>query len=219
MRIGDVEGVVLGLGRVDLPDDAKFDVGDILVAGKHQAFFGRLGSEPGAGCFGGGLPPACFFAEADIGDVAVGDRELDDGADRGGQIIVEAGLRLAAIFAEIRLRPISFGSDCVKAREQPGEQRSAERGWPTAAAKAARQHLFQPLLAAAQQFLEVRRLSAAARTLTPWPALLPPGIVVLVTWAALIAPGHFSRELFAVASGAAASPRYRCYRHWMASRQ
>ena len=40
--IGDVEGIILGAHRIDLPDHDEFDVGDILVAGQHQAFFRQI---------------------------------------------------------------------------------------------------------------------------------------------------------------------------------
>ena len=40
--VADVEDEILRLGRVDLPAHAELDVDDVLIAGQHQAFFGRL---------------------------------------------------------------------------------------------------------------------------------------------------------------------------------
>ena len=42
--MADVEDEILGLGRIDLPAHAELDVDDVLVAGQHQALFGRLGA-------------------------------------------------------------------------------------------------------------------------------------------------------------------------------
>ena len=186
-RLEDVEGEILGVNRIYLPDHAEFDVGDVLVAGQHQAFLRRVRRLRR-------VPPAArggLVAKTNLNGVTIGDGQLNNRADGVRQIIIEARLGLSLIFAENQVEADLVGSDGVKSRQQPGQhgQQHEDRG--PAPAKAGWQDLPQTFLATPQQFLKVRRRRPAVWAGAPWPALLSPRIIVLIARSALIAPGHF----------------------------
>ena len=62
-----------------MPDHAELDVGDVLVAGQHQAFFRRFRRLRRVRLGG---PTARLVAKTDVDGVTVGDGQLDNGADR-----------------------------------------------------------------------------------------------------------------------------------------
>ena len=193
----DVEGIVFRLQRIDLPDHHALHVGDILVAGEHQAFFGHIDR---------GLAPG---PRIDTGDEANGDRvsvrdpQLGDRADRIGPVVVQAGACLAHVAAEDHVQADLVGLNGVEPAHRPqadGCQHGNERAL---AAKAARQSPLQPVLAAAQQFLEVWRHLAPGPTalLSPWTLIIgfPPGAP-----STLVGPGHqipFNRVLWHLSMG------------------
>ncbi len=161
--IGDVEGIIFRMGRIDLPDHHEFDVGDILVARQHQALFRQIELDECAG-----IAEIRAQHEADIGRVAIGHRELLDRADRKRQIVVEAGCRLARIAAEDHVQADFIRTDRVKSRQEPEEDADErERKKAAPADAAAGQPLPEPVLSAAQPIFEIgplriRRLSPRA---------------------------------------------------------
>ena len=110
-RVEDVEDEVLGMGGVDLPDDAGVDVDDVLIAGQHLA----LGEDVAA---------AGLAAITDFGDLLVEHRNLDHCADRPRPVAVEAGRGLAGVAAEDEVEADLVGLDGVeRAEREPRHQR------------------------------------------------------------------------------------------------
>ena len=180
-----VERVIFGVGRVDLPDDTEFDVCDIVVARQHQALCGDFLAVLEAG------PPRIFMRNGtDVDGIAVRDREFDDVADRVWQVVVQAGSGLTGILTEDEVYPDLVGRHRVEAARHPQQHDDEHtREQPKASVAAARQHALQAGLAAPEELLEVGRgwpTAAGSGTLAPWAGLagLPRPS------AALITPGH-----------------------------
>src|ERR1700730_4718038 len=139
--------------RVDLPDHDKFDIGDIFVAGQHQAFF-RQGELD--------LPIRCARvltqAEANIGRVAIGDLELLHAAHGDRQIVVHPWSGLARVAAENPVQPDFVWADRVKAGHKPDDRADESQGEkaPSSPSPRARHPLLELLLRALEEFLEFR---------------------------------------------------------------
>ena len=122
-RFGAVTNVLLGIAHVegvlehvlDLPQHGVLDVDDVLVAGQHQVL-GRTRARPA----GRGRRVATR-AEHDAALVLNVDHHHV--ADRGGQIVVQAGLdRLPIGLAEDELDRLLVGLDAEEAGGQPDHQ-------------------------------------------------------------------------------------------------
>ena len=85
-RIGDIEGVVFRLRRVDLPEDDEFYVGDVLVAGQHQALFRHVDLARGVRA-----RIIRLRDEADIDRIPISDVQLVHGTDWKGPVVIETG--------------------------------------------------------------------------------------------------------------------------------
>src|SRR5271166_1454810 len=107
--IGDVESIVLRMRRIDLPDDDEFNVGDILIAGEHQAFFGQIDR-----CLVAWRTHVGPQGEADIDDVPIGDLQLLDFADRIGKIVIEARGGFAGVASEYLVQSDFIRFDGIK---------------------------------------------------------------------------------------------------------
>src|SRR5208337_199771 len=189
-RAQDVEHIVLGLGRIDLPVHSEVDVDNVLVAGQHLAFLGNVRDRARA-------------AVADFGDLLIPDGNLDHRADRPGPVGVEAGGRLAGVPAEHEIDADLVGLNGVEgAPDEPDQDRRQNDEQDGAAAKAASSRssafraagteLAQSLLHAADDLFEVPR----RRTRGPLPPWSAPR---RAPWsAALIVPGHQILSLAAV---------------------
>ena len=145
--------------RLDLPEHREIDVDDVLVAGEHQALFRHVAQ-------GGAAAQIVDDAHADV-DLATACLRREHGLDRIRQVVVQAGLHLAE-FAEAQHHADLVRLDPEEAGKAP-EHHSAEheQGEAPAAEIAARQHVLELVLAAAQKFFEVRR--GRTRRLRPEP--------------------------------------------------
>ena len=191
-RVLDVEDVVLRRGRIDLPLHDHVDVDDVLVAGQHQAFLDHVGLARGAHGFDG--------AEADLGGDDVRDLRLDHAADRIGPVIVQAFAGLADELAETQIEADLVRPHDVPAGHQPEHDQHENAEDDAAPADIAAGHqVLQPVLAATQDFLEIRRGTSAARAAAPGTAAaassaLAPGSAPATATAALVAPRHNLRR-------------------------
>jgi hypothetical protein len=149
----DVEQIIAHAVRLDLPQHGEIDVDDVFVAGEHKALFRHV---------------ARGAAAAEILDDAHADVDLVDAQrlgrehrlDRIRQVIVQPGLHLAHIFPEAQHHAEFVGVDTEEARGAPdGDCGERDQDDPLAA-ETARQDRTQPVLAAAQKLLEVRRCRA-----------------------------------------------------------
>ena len=125
---------------------------------------------------------------ADVDAVDARDLRGEHGLDRIRQVVVQPRLGVAGVLAEAQHRAELVRLDLEEAREAPHQQRGDHDQQDAAAAEiAARQHAFQLVLAAAQQFLEVgRRRPGRLRSLAPRPL----GASRAPRAAALITPWH-----------------------------
>ena len=151
-RVLDIEQVFADTGGLDPPDHREIDIDDVLVAGQHQTFFGHV-------AHGGAAAKVVDDAHADV-DLADLERlGRQDRLDRIGPVIVQARRpRLTDLLAEAQHDADLVRLDAEEAREAPkdhSDQRNDQEA--PVAETAARQHVLQLVLAAAQQFLEVGR--------------------------------------------------------------
>src|ERR1019366_3463201 len=125
--------------------------------GEHQAFFRHIDA-------GGAAPRRLDGTHADIDAVDARDLGGERGFDRIGHMEVEAGLGVAHVFAEAQHDAEFVRMDPEEPGKPPDHHRDkGDQGYPLAAEITARQYRTQPLLAAAQELLEIGRL----RTLAP----------------------------------------------------
>ena len=108
---------------VYLPDHDKFDVGDIFIAGQHQAFFRQIGLDL---CTRRAHVRA--QAEADINRVAIGDRELFNAANGNRKVIVQSGPGLARVAAKNPIEPDFIRADRVKPGQKPNDRADQNQG-------------------------------------------------------------------------------------------
>ena len=180
--IGDIEGIILGMYGVDLPDDDKFDVGDIFIAGQDQAFFWQVERD---------LPIRCSLVlaegETNISQDAVGDRELLHSPDGDRQIVVQPRTGLARVAAENPVQADFVRADRVKPGQKPDDRADESQGKNAAASHAPRSRhpLFEPLLRAPEELLEFRWRRARLLPPRPGAAGLPRAAI-----SAFIAPRH-----------------------------
>ena len=184
LRVLEVEDEILGAGRVDAPLHVEIDVDDVLVAGEHQAFLEDV-------------------AAAALRAWPVADRDGAPGAhvrlqhlaDRIGQVVAQAFAGRAGVAAEDHVDADLVRPDGVEAGREPQHDRGEEddRGGLAAEGGAARDDGLEPVLAAAQDLLEIGRAAAARalgagapRTAAARAAALPPRAAA----AALVAPRH-----------------------------
>ena len=165
-RLLNVEQILFNAFRIglDLPQHRKVHVDDVFVAGEHQALFRHVAN-------GRSAAQVLHHAHADVDLVDARHLRSEDALDRIGQMVIQPRLHLAHVFAEAQNDADFLAVDT----EEPGEQPDRDRGKhdqpePLAAEGAAGQHRAQPVLAAAQKFLEIgrrrtrRRLSRAPGT-------------------------------------------------------
>jgi hypothetical protein len=171
---------------VDDPLHRKIDVDDVLVAREHQALFRHLAV---------GAARAAAGAVADLGAADVGDGHLEDRAEGRRRVPVEARRGVAdvatehGVHAHLVLAHRIEAGEAVDDHAEDGDEGDA-LGADVAAT--ARQDVLQALLAATDQFLEVRGLIAAATTAAAALGTLPPGTARSATAAtarAAAAPG------------------------------
>ena len=160
----DVEEEVGRALRLDAPQHGEVDVDDVLVAGQHQAFLRHV-------AHGAAAPRGIVdqgHADGNGGDAQR--LRQQHGLDRIRQVIVQAGLGVADIFAEAQHDAELFRLHAIEAGHAPDrdradhDQRNAEPG-----EIAAGQQLLQPVLTAPQEILEIGRPWAdRLRTGAPW---------------------------------------------------
>src|SRR5208283_5580066 len=122
-RIENVEHIVFGLGRIDLPVHPKVNVDDVLIPGKHLALFWDVRIRPET-------------AIADFGDLLIPDWNLDHGANWPGPVGVEASGSLAGIATENEIDPNLARLDCVeRSPGEPEQQRGEHKEEDAAAAQ------------------------------------------------------------------------------------
>ena len=152
----DVEQIVADAARLDLPQHREIDVDDVLVAGQHQAFLRHVAHR-------GAAADVFDRAHADIDLVDAQRRRRQRGLDRIGQVIVQARLHLADELAEPQHDAELVGLDAEEAGKAPEHDRRQRDQRDAAAAEIAGQQAAQPVLAPAQEFLEIGRLRPARR--------------------------------------------------------
>jgi hypothetical protein len=164
----DIEQIIAGAAGLDQPEHREIDIHDVLVAGQHQAFF-RYGAA------GSAAARVLHRAHADIDAVDTRDFRRKRGLDRIGHVIVEAGLGVAHVFAEAQHHPELVGIDPEESGKSPHHHRDqSDQGDPLTAQTAAGQRLAQPLLATAQELLQIGRLRALAPRLPRSAVLIVP---------------------------------------------
>ncbi len=184
-RVLDVEQIIADAGRLDLPQHREIDVDDVLVAGQHQALLRHFAH--------GGTPPVIDLAHADVDLVDAQRLGLERRLDRIGQMVVQAGLHLAHDLAEAQHDAEFVRLDAEETGEAPQrDRRQRQQREALAAEIAARQHAAQFVLAAAQDFLEIRRCRAARRLRSGTPGAFAARAPRTAAPAALIAPWHLN---------------------------
>ena len=158
--MSDIEQIRLRV--LDEPEDGKVDIDDVLVAGQHQRLFRHLPARP--------RRPALARAKADLGAIDAGDARPLHALDRRRPVIIEAGLGHAVVGAEAQHDTDLVGQHPVDAARQPqNNNRRDDDGEAGPHAGAPREGAPEPVLAAPQQFLEIRRLRSARASRTGRP--------------------------------------------------
>src|SRR3984893_9914711 len=162
-RVRSPDTEEIGLGVLDYPKDGEVDIDDVLVTGQHQGFFRHLARHRAADrrTFGA--------AVADLGAVDAGHAGSQHFLNRARQVVVEAGLGGPIIGPKaqhdadlVRV----YGIDAARHPAADNDQR--DDGDPTPVAEAAgRQYPPEAILAATQQFFEIRRLRPAPARARP----------------------------------------------------
>jgi hypothetical protein len=177
----DVEQVIAHAIGLDLPQHREIDVDDVLVAGEHQTLLRHVADR-------GTSAQVLDHPHADVDLVDAQRLRGQHRLDRIRQVIVQSRLHLAHVFAEAQHHAELVGIDAEKAGKAPDRDRGEHnQAQALAAETTARQHGAQPILAAAQKFLEVWRCRAGrllARAPRAFASSRSPGA------AALIAPRH-----------------------------
>ena len=152
----DVEQIVADRARPDFPQHREIHVDDVLVAGQHQAFLRHFAHR-------GAAADVFDRAHADIDLVDAQRRRGERGLDRIGQVIVQPRHHLARELAEPQHDAELIGLDPEEAGKAPEYDYRQRDQRDAAAAEIAGQQAAQPVLALAQQFLEIGRLRPARR--------------------------------------------------------
>ncbi len=160
----DVEQIVAGAVGLDQPEHREIHVHDVLVAGEHQAFFRHVD-------IGGAAARRLDGTHADIDPIDARDLGGERGLDRIGHMEVEAGLGVTHVFAEAQHDAELVRIDPEEAGKSPDHDRDEGDQRDPLAAEIARQGRAQPVLAAAQELLEIGRLRALGPG-SPRPAVL-----------------------------------------------
>ena len=149
--VRDIEGIVLGVHRIDLPNHDEFDVGDIFVAGQHQTFFRQIKLD--LSVQGARILPE---GEADIGCIAIGDLQFFDAANRNRKVVVQTRSGLARVTAKNLIEPDFIRANRVKSGQKPNNRADQSQADEAASAHAAGpwHELFDLLLPALQEFLK-----------------------------------------------------------------